>query len=82
MDKKKAEAEPWKLIVGFIIVIVCAILIMFFFTDTFKGSSERLRFECWELEIPGRCLCENEADCDTREGREECRDLLREKCYG
>lgn len=76
----KAEADPWKIITLLIIVIVCTILIIFFFTDKFSSGSSKFSFDCWELEIPGRCFCEDETECATAEGREECRDRLRREC--
>jgi hypothetical protein len=78
----KAEADPWKVIVAFIIIIVCTILILLLFTDKFTSSSKNLKFECWELEIPGRCFCPNPADCSTQEGREDCLKNMRAECYG
>lgn len=78
---KKAEADPWKVIVTIIIVLVCTLFILFFFTDTFSSTSSNLKFECWELNIPGRCFCENQADCATEQGRDKCAKELREKCY-
>ena len=82
MLNKKAEADPWKLIIGFIIIIICTILILFFFTDTFKSTSRNLEFDCWKLTVPGICLCDDERDCQTSEGRDACKEDLRNKCYG
>lgn len=79
---KKAEIEPWKVIIGFILVILVVIFVLYFFTNTFTRSSENLKFECWKLTVPGICLCEDERDCLTKEGRDECKKELREQCYG
>ena len=82
MVNKKAEVEPWKVILGFVLTILTVLFILYFFTNTFSSSSENLDFDCWKLNVPGICLCEDERDCQTREGRDACKEELREQCYG
>jgi hypothetical protein len=80
MLNKKADGDPWKIIVGLIIVIIATIIFLIFFTDTFNSGSSNFDINCWELEIPGKCFCENPSECNTQEGRNECLIEAREKC--
>jgi hypothetical protein len=82
MLKMRAEADPWKVIVGLIIIIVCTLLILFFFTDKFNTGASKFKFDCWELEIPGKCFCPNQDDCATKDGRDKCRKDAEAQCSG
>lgn len=88
----KAEADPWKIIIGAIIVIFVVLVMIFIFRSNVGGQTKVFdEALCginsdWNQDgIPDilqSCICRDPSECDQPGGPERCQQEKREYCEG